>query len=109
MHVESSRRPHVRKDGTEVVYQSHLLRRSFRTRTASREGDAGQPHAVAGRGDRRDRAVLSGKTLVDAADAVAVTRRLPHGDVALVMAQAGSLGFPLCLDRQAASATWRWR
>jgi hypothetical protein len=30
MHLETSRRQQVRKDGTEVVYERHLLRRSFR-------------------------------------------------------------------------------
>ena len=62
-------------------------------------------------------AVLKGKTLVEADAALAVTRSLPHGHVALVAAQAARLGLPqllgpgvpgtgpgLCVDRLAGAA-----
>src|SRR5438552_9286251 len=85
MHVESSRRPHVRKDGTEVVYERHLLRRSFRNAEGRPDKEtlanlsALPPGAIAA-----IRAVLAGKTLVDVADAFEITRSLPHGHVAAV-------------------------
>src|SRR5262245_48203136 len=98
MHVESSRRPHVRRDGTEVVYERHLLRRSFR----NAEGKPGKEtlanltplpaEAIAA-----IRAVLAGGTLVDLADAFEITRSLPHGHVAAVHAMARQLGLPALL------------
>jgi hypothetical protein len=98
MHVESSRRPHVRKDGTEVVYERHLLRRSFR----NAEGKPGKetlanltPLPIAA--IAAIRAVLAGKTLVDVADAFEITRSLPHGHVAAVHAMARQLGLPALL------------
>ena len=83
MHVESSRRPHVRKDGTEVVYERHLLRRSFR----NAQGKPGKEtlanlSALPGDAIAAIRAVLAGKTLVDVAEAFEITRSLPHGHVA---------------------------
>lgn len=95
MHVETSRRPHVRKDGTEVVYERHLLRRSFRN-------EAGKPDketlanlsALPGEAIAAIRAVLAGKTLVDVAEALQITRSLPHGHVAAVHTVARQLGFP---------------
>jgi hypothetical protein len=98
MHVESSRRPHVRKDGTEVVYERHLLRRSFR----NAQGKPGKEtlanltplpaEAIAA-----IRAVLSGRTLVDVAEAFEITRSLPHGHVAAVHAMARRLGLAALL------------
>jgi Transposase DDE domain len=98
MHVESSRRPHIRKDGTEVVYERHLLRRSFRNAQGKPDKEtlanltALPPEAIAA-----IRAVLAGKTLVDVADAFEITRSLPHGHVAAVHAMAGQLGFSALL------------
>lgn len=102
MHVETSRTRHTRKDGTEVVYERHLLRRSFRNE-AGKPGKetlanlsmlpAGAIEAV--------RAVLAGKALVDVADASAgglvIDRSLPHGHVAAVYAMAKKLGLPQLL------------
>src|SRR5262245_6052329 len=95
MHVESSRRPYVRADGTEVVYERHLLRRSYR----NAEGKpAKEPlanlSALPAEAIAAVRAVLAGKTLLDAGDAFAITRSRPHGHVAAVFAMARQLGFP---------------
>ena len=64
---------------------------------------------VAGRGDRRGRGGVEGQTLLDADAALAVTRSLPHGHVALVAAQAARLGLPpllgpACRERDLAYA-----
>jgi hypothetical protein len=98
MHVETSRRPHVRKDGTEVVYERHLLRRSFRNaegksdkETLANLSDLPEPAIVA------LRAVLKGRTLVDVAEAFEITRSLPHGHVAAVHAMARKVGLPALL------------
>lgn len=98
MHVETSRRPHVRKDGTEVVYERHLLRRSFRN-------EAGKPSketlanlsALPGEAIAAIRAVLTGRTLVEVGEAFQIVRSLPHGHVAAVYAMAAKLGLPALL------------
>jgi len=98
MHVESSRRPHVRKDGTEVVYERHLLRRSFRNAEGKPDKETlANLSALPGEAIAAIRAVLSGKTLVDVADTFEITRSLPHGHVAAVHAMADKLGLPAIL------------
>jgi hypothetical protein len=95
MHVESSRRPHVRKDGTEVVYERHLLRRSFRNAEGKPDKETlANLSALPSEGIAAIRAVLSGRTLVDVAEAFEITRSLPHGHLAAVHAMARKLGFP---------------
>jgi Transposase DDE domain len=98
MHVESSRRPHVRKDGTEVVYERHLLRRSFRNAEGKPAKETlANLSALPADAIAAIRAVLAGKTLIDVADAFEITRSLPHGHVAAVHAMARQLGFPALL------------
>ena len=98
MHVESSRRPHVRKDGTEVVYERHLLRRSFRNAEGKPAKETlANLSALPAEAITAIRAVLAGKTLADVAEALEITRSLPHGHVAAVHAMARQLGFPALL------------
>src|SRR5258706_9917846 len=98
MHVESSRRPHVRQDGTEVVYERHLLRRSFRNAEGKPDKETlANLSALPAEAITAIRAVLAGKTLVDAAEAFEITRSLPHGHVAAVHAMAQQLGFAALL------------
>src|SRR5215467_5015169 len=94
MHVETSRSHQVLKDGTERVYQRHLLRRSYR------DGGKVRKETLANLSHLPDEAIgalrlaLAGKTVIDADSGVEVTRSLPHGHVAAVAAQARALGFP---------------
>jgi hypothetical protein len=98
MHVESSRRPHVRKDGTEVTYERHLLRRSYRNAEGKPAKETlANLSALPADAIAAIRAVLAGKTLVDVAEAFHITRSLPHGHVAAVHAMARRLGFPQLL------------
>lgn len=98
MHVETSRRQHVRKDGTEVVYERHLLRRSFRNAEGKPDKETlANLSALPAEAIAAIRAVLAGKSLVDAASAFQITRSLPHGHVAAVHAMARQLGFPALL------------
>ena len=97
MHVETSRSHQVRKDGTVASYERHLLRRSFRDGGKVRKETLANlshlpPEAIAA-----IRAVLAGKTLIDADAAFEVTRSLPHGHAAAVHAMARTLGFPALL------------
>jgi hypothetical protein len=98
MHVETSRRPHVRKDGTAVVYERHLLRRSFRNAQGKPDKETlANLSALPAEAIAAIRAVLAGKSLLDAAAAFQITRSLPHGHVAAVHAMARQLGFPALL------------
>jgi Transposase DDE domain len=98
MHVESSRRPHVRKDGSEVVYERHLLRRSFRNAKGKPDKETlANLTPLPAEAIAAIRSVLAGKMLVDAADAFEITRSLPHGHVAAVHAMARQLGLPALL------------
>jgi hypothetical protein len=98
MHVETSRRQHVRKDGTEVVYERHLLRRSFRNAQGRPDKETlANLSALPADAIAAIRAVLSGRTLVDVAEAFEITRSLPHGHVAAVHAMARQLGLPALL------------
>ena len=97
MHVETSRSHQVLKDGTERTYERHLLRRSYRDGAKVRKETLANlshlpPEAIAA-----VRAVLAGKTLIDAAGAVEVQRSLPHGHAAAVHAMARKLGLPALL------------
>src|SRR5215510_3128061 len=72
MHVEKSRSHQTLKDGTVRTYERHLLRRSYRDDGAVRKETLANlshlpPEAIAA-----VRAVLAGKTLVDADGAVQV-------------------------------------
>jgi hypothetical protein len=97
MHVETSRSHQVLKDGTERTYERHLLRRSFRDDGKVRKETLANlsqlpPEAIAA-----VRAVLAGKTLIDADAAFEITRSRPHGHAAAVAAVARTLGFPALL------------
>jgi len=95
--VETSRSHQTLKDGSVRTYERHLLRRSFRDGGKVRKETLANlshlpPEAIAA-----VRAVLAGKTLVDADGAVEVERSLPHGHAAAVHAMARKLGFPALL------------
>ena len=95
--METSRSHQTLKDGSVRTYERHLLRRSFRDGGKVRKETLANlshlpPEAIAA-----VRAVLAGKTLVDADGAVEVERSLPHGHAAAVHAMARKLGFPALL------------
>jgi len=97
MHVETSRSHQTLRDGSVRTYERHLLRRSFRDGGKVRKETLANlshlpPEAIAA-----VRAVLAGKTLVDADGAVEVERSLPHGHAAAVHQMAGKRGFPALL------------
>jgi hypothetical protein len=97
MHVETSRSHQVLKDGTERTYERHLLRRSFRDGGKVRKETLGNLSHLPPEAISAVRAVLAGKTLIDADAAFEVTRSLPHGHAAAVAAMARKLGFPALL------------
>ena len=81
----------------ERVYETHLLRRSFREDGKVRnETVANLSHLPAEAIDVL-RLSLAGKTLVEAGADVTITRSVPHGHVAAVWAVAQQLGLPALL------------
>ena len=97
MHVETSRSHQVLKDGTERVYQRHLLRRSYRDGGKVRKETLANLSHLPDEAIEAVRLVLAGATVVDADATVEVTRSLPHGHVAAIHAQARTLGLPALL------------
>jgi hypothetical protein len=97
MHVETSRSHQVLKDGTERVYERHLLRRSYRDGGKVRKETLANLSHLPDEAIEAVRLALAGKTVIDADAGVEVTRSLPHGHVAAAAAMARGLGFPALL------------
>jgi hypothetical protein len=97
MHVETSRSHQILKDGTERVYERHLLRRSYRDGVKVRKETLANLSHLPDEAIEAVRLVLAGRTVIDAGAGLEVTRSLPHGHVAAVVAQARTLGFPALL------------
>src|SRR6266516_2685736 len=97
MHVETSRSHQMLKDGTERVYQRHLLRRSYRESGKVRKETLANLSHLPEDAIEAVRLVLAGRTVIDADAGLEVTRSLPHGHAAAVVAQARALGFPALL------------
>ncbi len=97
MHVETSRSHQVLKDGTERVYQRHLLRRSYRDGGKVRKETLANLSHLPEEAIAAVRLALAGKAVIDAGAGVEVERSLPHGHVAAVHAVARRLGFPALL------------
>jgi Transposase DDE domain len=97
MHVARIRSGYTDKQGRRREYESRLLRRTYRDGARVRHETlanlSGLPEAVV---DSIE-AALQGAALAPAAQAVAITRSLPHGHVAAVHAMAIKLGLPALL------------
>src|SRR5690242_14124259 len=97
MHVARNKRAYVAKSGERRVYESVLVRRTYR------EGGKGRQETLANLSALPDEAVaaieatLKGERLVPAGQAAAITASLPHGHVAAVHAMAGKLGLAALL------------
>jgi hypothetical protein len=97
MHVARNKRSYVAKSGEERVYESVLLRRTFRDAGKVRHETLANlsklpPEVVAA-----IEATTKGQTLVAAGAEFTLTGSLPHGHVAAVSAMARSLGLPALL------------
>ena len=97
MHVARNRRRYAAKSGEERVYETILLRRSFRDGDKVRHETLANlsklpPEVVAA-----VEATVKGQTLVAAGSEFTLARSLPHGDVAAVTAMARTLGLPALL------------
>src|SRR6266516_3000493 len=109
MHIETARSHQTRKDGTERVYQRHLLRRSYRQGGKVRKQTLANLSHLPDEAIAALRLVLGGKTVVDADAALQVERSAGHGHVAAVHTIARQLGLPgllgpACRERDLAYA-----
>jgi hypothetical protein len=87
----------VDKSGQRRDYESVYLRRSYRDGKKVKHEQVANLTALPEAAIAAIEAVLAGHTLVSAADAVQVTRSVPHGSGAAVWAQAKALGLPALL------------
>src|SRR5215813_10566086 len=97
VHVTTQRRHYTGKDGRERVYETHLLRRSWREDGKVRNETVANLSKLPAETIELIRASLAGERFVPAAARAQVTRSLPHGHGAAVHAMARRLGFPALL------------
>src|SRR5512133_3372501 len=97
MHVARNRRTYVAKSGEQRVYESVLVRRTYREGGKVRHETLANLSALPAEAVTAIEATLKGERLVPAARAVTITGSLPHGHVAAVHAMAATLGLPALL------------
>src|SRR6184192_1848905 len=97
MHVARNRRTYVAKSGEQRVYESVLVRRTYRDGGKVRHETLANLSALPEQAVAAIEATLKGERLVPAGQAVTITRSLPHGHVAAVHAMAVKLGLPALL------------
>ena len=97
MHVAKIVNRRKNKAGEDRVYESVLLRRSYREGAKVKHETLANLSALPETALEVLAASLSGKTVVVAGEGLEITRSLPHGHVAAVWAQANALGFPALL------------
>jgi hypothetical protein len=97
MHVARNKRTYVAKSGERRVYESVLVRRTYRDGGKVRHETLANLSALPAEAAAAVEATLKGQRLVPAGQAVTITRSVPHGHVAAVHAMAAKLGLPALL------------
>src|SRR5262245_59709979 len=97
VHVTTQRRHYMGKDGQERVYETHLLRRSWREGGKVRNETVANLSKLPAETIELVRGSLDGERFVPAGQQAQVARSLPHGHAAAVCAMARKLGFPALL------------
>src|SRR6516225_11694573 len=97
MHVARNRRTYVARSGERRVYESVLVRRTYRDGGKVKHETLANLSALPEEAVAAIEATLRGQRLVPATDAVTIAGSLPHGHVAAVHAMAGKLGLPALL------------
>ena len=95
--VRVNKTGYVDKQGRRKDYTSAYLRRTYRDGGKVRNETVASLSALPGHVIDLIDAGLKGRQLVPAAEAVTITRSLPHGHVAAVHAMAAKLGLPALL------------
>ncbi|MGA3253441.1 MAG: IS1634 family transposase [Mycobacterium sp.] len=109
VHVAVQRRKYTGKDGVERVYESFLLRRSFRDNGTVRNETLANLSALPPAAIAAVKAVLAGESLASVASIATVQCSRPHGHLAAATVMAKQLGLaellgPPCRARQVAMA-----
>jgi hypothetical protein len=97
MHVARNRRTYVAKSGERRVYESVLVRRTYRDGGKVRHETLANLSALPEQAVEAIEATLKGERLVPAGQAVTIAASVPHGHVAAVHAMAVQLGLPSLL------------
>src|ERR1700722_14006867 len=97
MHVARNRRTYTAKSGEQRVYESVLVRRTYRDGAKVRHETLANLSALPAETVSAIEAILKGERLVPAGQAVRITASVPHGHVAAVHAMAARLGLPALL------------
>jgi hypothetical protein len=97
MHVARNRRTYAAKSGEQRVYESVLVRRTYRDGGKVRHETLANLSALPAEAVAAIEATLKGDRLVPAGQAVTITASVPHGHVAAVHAMAARLGLPALL------------
>jgi Transposase DDE domain len=97
MHVARNKRSYVAKSGEQRIYESVLLRRTYRDGDKVRHETLANLSKLPPEAIDAIEATLKGRRLVPLGEAFTITRSLPHGHVAAVAAMAHRLGFPTLL------------
>ncbi len=97
VHVTTQRRHYTGKDGRERVYETHLLRRSWREGGKVRNETVANLSKLPAETVELIRRSLAGERFVAAGQQAQVARSLPHGHAAAVHAMARKLGLPALL------------
>ena len=97
MHVARNKSRYVAKSGRERVYESVLLRRTYREGGKVKHETLANLSQLPADAVAALEATLKGKRLVPSEEAFTITRSLPHGHVAAVAAMAHQLGLPKLL------------
>jgi hypothetical protein len=97
MHVARNRRTYVARSGERRVYESVLVRRTYRDGGKVKHETLANLSALPEEAVAAIEATLRGQRLVPAGDAVTITASVPHGHVAAVHAMAAGLGLPALL------------
>ena len=99
----------TRRQYKERVYETHLLRRSYREDGKVKNETVGNISHLPPELIEIIRRALKGETFLGAEEALEITRSLPHGDAVAVYGQARALGLPeilgpACRERDLALA-----
>ena len=97
MHVARNQRTYTAKSGEQRVYESVLVRRTYRDGAKVRHETLANLSALPAEAVSAIEATLKGERLVPAKQAVKITASVPHGHVAAVHAAAVQLGLPALL------------
>ena len=97
MHVARNKRTYVAKSGEQRVYESVLVRRTYREGGKVRHETLANLSALPAEAVAAVEAIVKGERLVRAGQAVTITGSLLHGHAAAVHAMAVKLGLPALL------------